>query len=871
MRRWIVRAKPYLLGGAISVVGLLVAYACFGIYPFGKLSVVYGDMHSQYLDFHAMLWRVLREGESPAYSFLAGLGGTLIPMFAYYLMSPFSLLVAFFPIDGLQDALLLITLLKVAAIAMGYVYFARHALAQRGLDAVLFAPCYALSGYVVAYASNIMWLDGLILLPIVLVQLLRLLRDGRWLGLCLSLTVLFWVQFYIGYMVGIFVLLAFFLLAFVGRYPQVGKRFLQFAGATLLAAGLCAVLLLPTAIRLLDNALHTTVNQQELGAFSISAAQAMQLFSKNLFAASDGYASGQAQIYSGMACALLLPVYLLNSGIPLRRRLCTFGLAALLFVSCLEPHLTYFWHAMDRATGFPCRFSFLLVFLMIYMANDCYIHRGTCSILVLVGSAVAWALFVLLAKPYGLFPDTLRGREGIALALLLAYLLLFLWMRQRPGRQRWAAMLLLVCIVVEMSANAYGTLLGIAPSFLSRETLLSQYTQRQELLAQTESAEGMPYRVDDTLEDRSNISFLLGTMRQRHFNSAASGRLGDALNRLGYHYGGIVHHYLGSTIATESLFGLRYLAGDRFHMPGQKPNDYYAEVAQAGRLALFENAYAFPLAFAASEEALSFDILGEAWENVSQFTLQNSLFASLAGQAVLPLYVPIELTAEPYNLEAGEWEAERFQWWRAPDPDDTSYLRLSGVAELDAPVYVGAEILPPTGTVQVKANEYTLMELESFYRNQMAYAGQYWPGETVAVYLYPMFSRMLLDFMGVYALDMDVLSDLSDSFYDQQMTDVRWTDTRITGSVETEEDQILFLSVPYDGGWLVTVDGKPASVEKALGIFLGIRLSPGTHQVELTYRPVGLVSGAILSGISLLVLLTLLGCRAWLRRRGVNA
>lgn len=58
--------------------------------------------------------------------------------------------------------------------------------------------------YVIVYALNIMWLDGVIFLPLVLLGLHRLQDKGSMLLLTIAYTLLFIAQFYIAYMVGIF-------------------------------------------------------------------------------------------------------------------------------------------------------------------------------------------------------------------------------------------------------------------------------------------------------------------------------------------------------------------------------------------------------------------------------------------------------------------------------------------------------------------------------------------------------------------------------------------------------------------------------------------------------------------------------------------
>ena len=107
---------------------------------------------------------------------------------------------------------------------------------------------YALCTYSIAYQQNILWLDGVILLPLMALGIERIAGGGRpWLYMgSLALGIL--TDYYIGYMLCIFSVL-YFLFYTLGGFAAPGARALpmlaSYAGASLLAAGLAAVLLLP--------------------------------------------------------------------------------------------------------------------------------------------------------------------------------------------------------------------------------------------------------------------------------------------------------------------------------------------------------------------------------------------------------------------------------------------------------------------------------------------------------------------------------------------------------------------------------------------------------------------------------------------------
>ena len=60
-----------------------------------------------------------------------------------------------------------------------------------------------------------------------------------------------------------------------------------------------------------------------------------------------------------------------------------------------------------------------------------------------------------------------------------------------------------------------------------------------------------------------------------------------------------------------------------------------------------------------------------------------------------------------------------------------------------------------------------------------------------------------------------------------------WRDTKLTGTVTAAESGTLFLSIPYDEGWTITIDGQPAEGKKILEAFLSVPVEAGTHEISL--------------------------------------
>jgi uncharacterized membrane protein YfhO len=70
-----------------------------------------------------------------------------------------------------------------------------------------------------------------------------------------------------------------------------------------------------------------------------------------------------------------------------------------------------------------------------------------------------------------------------------------------------------------------------------------------------------------------------------------------------------------------------------------------------------------------------------------------------------------------------------------------------------------------------------------------------------------------------------------------------------------EKDNLLLFSVPYDRGFTALIDNQPARVECADYGLTAIFVPAGTHNIEVTYMPPGLVPAAIVSLVTAAALL----------------
>ena len=163
----------------------------------------------------------------------------------YYLISPFNLILLLFPSNMITEAIFIMTLLKVGACGLTASIFINKTFKIK-YASVIFSTAYALSAYNIAYQQNIMWLDGVILLPVILMGIDRIIEKNKSLLYIITLFLAITTNFYIGFIICIFSCIYF---AYRGilklNKGEILKRILIFIGSSAMAGALSAIVAIP--------------------------------------------------------------------------------------------------------------------------------------------------------------------------------------------------------------------------------------------------------------------------------------------------------------------------------------------------------------------------------------------------------------------------------------------------------------------------------------------------------------------------------------------------------------------------------------------------------------------------------------------------
>lgn len=563
--RWAAPALSFLIPGAV----MLAVFAALGMAPFGDNTILISDMSTQYVEFFC----ALKNGDL-FFSWSKALGTSYIGVFSYYVSSPLSFLTLLVSNEAMPVGLLFLAALKIALAGLAFCLFIRRRYPVGDGAAVFASVCYALMSYNAVYAICIMWLDGVIWLPLILLALDRILA-GRGAGpFTAALSVCFVSTWYISYMIGIFCALYLCARLWILRPKRkaLGRVLGRFFGGAACALGLTAWLWLPTFLAMF-NGKFSGGNADYPGLLACTPLDILsQLRPGQYRSIADGSA---VYLFCGSAALVLAAAYFFLPRFSRREKAANGGLLAALILSLLLSPLDKAWHLFQRPNWFPFRYSFVVSFTLLYLA----------------------------APALGQLLKGLRRRKGEGLA-------------------RAAAGALVCLTVLELGLNTMGILSGLLGQFGcdSYGAYRAYYAANQALVeAAREDADGRFFRLGATEDRGHNSPLSFGYPGLTHYSSLYNYGVNRLTRELGYAQTWMWCASYGSTPAADALLGQGYTITADAMPPG------YSPIAQSGALTLWRAPGVLPLAFLAEDG-------GQGLTGESPFQRQNELYGALLGE-----------------------------------------------------------------------------------------------------------------------------------------------------------------------------------------------------------------------------------------------
>lgn len=824
----------YLLSFLLPLGVMIGVLVCFGVQPFGDNSLLIIDGLHQYMPFFSILYDKLKGGESLFYSFRAGLGINFLSLFSYYLSSPLNLFILLFQKTQLNMAVSLLVVLKIALSGLTAGIYFTSKTKKPGLPVLVAAMAYALNSYMVGYCWNVMWLDAIMIFPIIIMGIERLIdkKDGRM--YCLALFYALYCNYYIAFMICIFSVIWYLFYSFQS-VKQFFFRGIAFAFYSFLAAGMSAVLLIPAYLGIKQTASGDAMQLPEHGWETGFADLLTRQFDLATPISHDNF-DGNANLYLGMFAVLALFLYLLNREIHWLRKLKVLVLTAFFYVSFSENILNFIWHGFHNQYGIPNRFSFLLGFVLIAVFFQLMEHKEGIRNWHIVLGCLAGTGLLYVSRTLSEEPLS-DGMYGVAGMLLLLYGMLLFIMTIDRKRQSWYAAVFCLAAVVEIGATAlvgfeYNGQISVSKFFSGTEDMeeavdsLSDGTFYRSELADAKM-------VDENAWYRLNAVGLFGSTAMDH--------MVNMMDSLGFYTGCNEYLYRGGTPVSNLMLGVRYLY---YHPEDQLHTDFeYKDTF--GEFDVYEN----------QTKGLSIGYMidngVENWyyESAYPFRVLNDF--GFTGYGTDDVFKAVEITDPVTRGCTAEQTNDGEYYFTFEESDSENMVFTIPIRETTDEFFVfydgtqveNAEIALDGEIILSDDVDGQMLPLGPVNAGSLLTVKFELKGETENGYVR----------LSAAAFQREVYEELAEAMTSGRFEITKMNDRMVEGKVTSEEDQQLFFSIPYDSGWTATVDGKKVSVSKLGEAFLAIPLSAGEHDIRITYTPNGFRTGLIISVVCALL------------------
>lgn len=218
-----------------------------------------------------------------------------------------------------------------------------------------------------------MWLDCIILFPLIMLGLERLVREKRWRLYCICLGLSILSNYYISIMICIFMVIYFIALFFLEK-KSVREWMVcigQFSFASLIAGGLAGVILVPEVMALQATASGSSTFPKTFSSyFSIMDMIARHIGNVEVEIGLDHWPN----IYCGVAVLMFFLLYLACRKIPIREKAVYCALLLFFYLSFSVNVLNFLWHGYHYPNSLPCRQSFIYIVLLLTLCYHVYLH-----------------------------------------------------------------------------------------------------------------------------------------------------------------------------------------------------------------------------------------------------------------------------------------------------------------------------------------------------------------------------------------------------------------------------------------------------------------------------------------------------------------
>ena len=822
------RRVGYLLSFSIPAILYIALCAVNNIYPVGSTTNLTYDLNNQYADFFLYFREVLLGNADISYSFSKSIGGSLVALFGYYLSSPLNLLIVFFSADQLQLFVFTVTALKIALCGLTFSVFIANKMKNCQIwQMIICSSAYAFTQYTVGQMSNLPWLDGVYLLPLLLLAVDRFIEKNSKFPLYVLVIITIIFNWYTGYMNCLFIAIYFLYQIILHSYEKYRKlnigiivrKAIPFYLTELLGVLGSMFFFLPVVFAQMGG----RGADEKIFEFSTNGSLLNILRG---FMIGSANPSKEITLYCSTVLMLMLGYFFIDKSVAIYEKVISGVFLGVMVASLFFTPLEHIWVGFKFENSFAYRFLYLVIAVIIMIS---------CRVLARlheIEKRTIWK-FAFISIITFLSLDLLKQfdakRLWIEISLILLYTILLLWTKSNKKKRNVIILHISMTLLfmAEILFNAKIVIAGVYQG--DGEDYIAYVQKESELIDQIRPEDEAFYRIEKTLNRDNSVThdsyianesmtYLYSGIQQ--YTSSYDKGTSELLINLGYCRSEFPSFYHDPILPADSLLGVRYLLSEKDYQGYELCSDYDAYNGKS----VYENPYALPLAFCASDD------ITDVFSSGNPFEYMNDIYSGILGESCM-IY-------EPFNN------------YRSRETDNGLRYEIEGLMENQI-LYV--RIPGDSLNLEISRNGEEWQPYQTGWLNHNVFPVEKEHGNASV----EIKSETMEDINDIkiqfYVLDYNKLVAALEKIENGSSENLKIGQAEI--SFTASGDNVL-LTIPYDPSWKVNVNGERIEAVKGADAFMLIPLNGADNaKVTMEYHVKGQTAGMFLSVLSFVVII----------------
>ncbi len=820
----------------LSLFAVGIIYKLQSVAPFGRNSLLTIDFFHQYGPMLAELYDRIKSGESLIYSFNLGLGIPFFRNFFNYLSSPLNIIMFFFKRENLIMSYSIIIAIRCALTGTTMSYFLKKKLNFKNNYIIGLSLLYSFSSYFAAYYWNIMWLDGMMMLPLIVLGIENIVNKDNGVLYTISLIIMLYSNYFISYMICIFSVIYFIGYLIIKtkkfNFKKVFKKCLKFGLCSLLSGMVMMWALVPMfeALKTTNATIGSTMPTSQYYSFTF-----LEFFKNHLTGIiptvlASGI-SNAPNVSTGILTIGLLILFYLNKKISFKRKFVYTTMLLILIASFYIAPLDYIWHAFHVPNDLPYRYSFIYSFIFIIMSAYSlkYIkeHKYR-TVLITYILCMLFITYVYLSK----YDNILTSMIYVNYALITIYFIIYTLNHFFKKFRKVSIYLFMLTIVAEciISINNNWDILQYIDEFYEDYNKINNSikyisTKDKDLFYRTEKNFILTYN-DGAWYDYYGLTT---------FSSMAYNSLSELSNNLGMPGNYInSYYYKQNTPIYDLMFNIKYIIGNN------KDYKHYTKFYNSNGTITYKYNYNIGLMYGVNSEIKN-------WNNnyITPFDYQNDFMYKTTN--IEDILYRLDLITKDIIYQNEDKTIVKFTYKK--NIDDIVYFYLNNNL---------VDYFIINNTAYYKNNERIediAIENNIDINNYISYEEPYIITENISnneFDIYVSYNTYLNEECNVYTINNDKFEEAYNILKNNKLNITSFKEDTILAESNLNKDMSIYTSIPYDEGWNVYVDNKKINTYKINESLLGFDLNRGMHNIKLKYRPKNIYLYTLISILTLI-------------------